>query len=317
MDYLGIDVGKVQLHAELLQGTATARKSVPNSIKGFEQLCKWLANRKVSDVHVCLEATGTYGEAVAEYMFDAGYRVSVINPAQIKAFGRSVLVRTKTDLVDAGVIAQFCRERNPPAWAPPSREIRAFRALLRRRQVLVDMIAAEKNRLEAAVEPSVRRSVSSTLAALQSELERLEEDIDKHVKANPELQGNVDRIDEIPGFGSLTSQKVLAETNCFSICDSPAAIVAYAGLNPQQYQSGSIRRRGRISKIGNAALRKSLYYAALSAKQHSAYFRAFVQRLQAAGKPPKVIVVALMRKLLVLAYILVKRQMRFNPALRA
>jgi transposase len=317
MDYLGIDVGKAQLHAELLQDTVTARKSVPNSVKGFEQLCKWLTNRKVSDLHVCLEATGTYGEAVAEHMSDAGYLVSVVNPAQIKAFGRSVLVRTKTDLVDAGVIAQFCRERRPEAWNPPSRESRAFRALLRRREVLVNMIAAEKNRLEAAVEPSVRRSVNSTLAALKTELARLEEDIDKHVKANPELQDNVDRIDEIPGFGSLTSQKILAETDCFAVCDSTAAIVAYAGLNPKHYESGSIHRRGGISKIGNAALRKSLYYAALSAKNHSPYFRSFVNRLEAAGKSPKVIIVALMRKLLVLAFILVKRQIRFNDALAA
>jgi transposase len=317
VDHLGIDVGKLQLHAELLQGDEKARKSVPNSVKGFEQLSKWLANREATEVHACLEATGSYGEAVAEYLFDAGHRVSVVNPMQIKAFGRSVLVRTKTDAVDAGIIAQFCRERSPLPWIPPSHEVRTFRALLRRRETLTNMIAAEKNRLEAAVEPNVHRSVASTIAVLQAQLKRLDDDIEKHVDANPGLRELVDRIDELPGFGALTSQKVLAETNCFSVCDNRAAIVAYAGLNPRQYQSGSTNRRGGISKIGNAALRKALYYAALSAKRHSLYFRAFVDRLKAAGKRPKVIIVALMRKLLILAFTLVKRQTRFNPALGA
>jgi transposase len=317
VDYLGIDVGKSQLHAELLQDNSTARKTVPNTVKGFEQLSKWLSNRKAPDVHVCLEATGSYGEAVAEYLFDAGHRVSVVNPMQIKAFGRSLLVRTKTDTVDAGVIAQFCRERKPAPWAPPSREMRAFRALLRRRETLSNMIAAEKNRLEAAVEPHVQRSIASTISALQDELKRLEGDIDTHIDGNPKLREMIDRLDEIPGFGKLTAEKVIAETNGFSVCDRAEAIIAYAGLNPQHYQSGSTLRRRGISKIGNAALRKALYHAALSAKTHSLYFRPFVERLKAAGKPPKVIIVALMRKLLVLAHTLVTHETRFDPALSA
>ena len=231
MDHLGIDVGKAELHAELLQGNASARKSVPNTVKGFEQLAKWLVNRKASELHVCLEATGTYGEAVAEYLHDRGYRVSVVNPMQIKAFGRSKLVRTKTDKVDAAIIAQFCRANDPAAWSPPSPEIRAFRALLRRRETLSSMLTAEKNRLEAAVDPLVRRSLNSTIAALTEELKRLEEDIENHVKANPTLREMIERLDEIPGFGTLTAQKVVAETNAFSVCSDRRAIVAYAGLS--------------------------------------------------------------------------------------
>lgn len=317
MDYLGIDVGKAQLHAELLQGSTSARKSIPNNAKGYEQLVKWLTNRKATEVHICLEATGVYGEPVAEFLHDHGYRVSVVNPMQIKSFGRSKLVRTKTDRVDAGLIAEFCRVNAPSPWNPPKREIRVFRAMVRRRETLSAMITAERNRLEAAVEPAVRRSLETTIAALLDELKRLESEIDAHVDGDPDLRDMVDRLDEIPGVGRLTAEKLVAETSGFSVCHDRRAIVAYAGLNPQHYQSGSVWRRDRISKIGNRALRKALFYAALTAKNRSPHFRPFVERLEAAGKRPKVIIVALMRKLLVLAHTLVKTNTRFESAYAA
>jgi len=317
VDVLGIDVGKVQLHAVLLQGEQTARKAVDNTSKGHQQLLAWLKNRKVRELHVCLEATGIYGEILAETLHDFGYIVSVVNPVQIKSFGRSAMVRTKTDRVDALIVAQFCRSQKPAAWTPPPQEIRDFRALLRRRETLQQMITAEKNRLEGVSSVQVRRSIKVVLKSLQRELTALEKSIDDHLDSHPDLRGTVERLDEIPGMGPLTAMKIVAETNGFSVCDTARELVAYAGLNPRHYQSGTITRRGRISRIGNAALRKALYYAALSAKNHSSYFRAFVDRLKAAGKRPKVIITAIMRKLLVLAHTLVHNQTRFNPALGA
>ena len=314
MDFAGIDVGKTDLHVTLLQGEKIAKKSVSNNSGGFEQLLKWLRNRKADEVHVCLEATGSYGIGIAEFLYDNHLKVSVVNPGQIKAFGRSELVRTKTDEVDAGIIARFCRANRPPAWSPPPQQIRALRALIRRRETLVDMITAEKNRLEAANISEVQRSIELIVAQLQAELERLESDINDHVDRHPDLREHIDRLDEIPGFGSLTAMKVFAETNGFAAGRTPREIVAFAGLNPRQYQSGSIQRRAGISKIGNADLRKALFYAALAAKNHSDYFRPFVERLRKQGKPPKVIVTALMRKLLVLAFTISKAGSHFDPA---
>ena len=317
MDFAGIDVGKHDLHLVLLQGEDVARKSVSNNQSGFERVHKWLKNRKAVDAHICLEATGTYGLAIAEYLHDNGYRVSVVNPGQIKAFGQSELVRTKTDKVDAGIIARFCRANQPTPWSPPPRHIRELRALIRRRETVSAMITAEHNRLESNTSAEVRRSIEAVLKSLEAELAKLESDIDKHVDAHRDLREHIDRLDEIPGFGSLTAMKVFAETNGFAVCNTAKEIVAFAGLNPRLYQSGTIQRRGQISKIGNAALRKALYYAALSAKNKSAYFRPFVERLAAAGKRPKVIVTAIMRKLLVLAFTIAKRHDRFNPAYAA
>lgn len=315
MDVLGIDVSKADLSVVLLQGDTTARKKVNNSTAGFKQLSAWLRNRKVQDLHACLEATGVYGEAIAEYLVDHEYRVSVVNPAQIKAYGRSALVRTKTDGVDALIIAQFCRAHRPPAWSPPPENVRNFRALLRRREALVDMITAEGNRLEAACGKAVRRSIKAVLSALKHELAALERDIDKEIKSDPALRDTVGRLDEIPGIGPLTAMKIIAETQSFRVCRSAPELVAYAGLNPKHYQSGPVHRRQSISKIGNAALRKALFYAAMAAKNRSGYFRSFVERLKAAGKPPKVIITAIMRKLLVLAHTLVSRGTRFNAAM--
>jgi transposase len=314
LDVLGIDVGKFELHAVLLQGERTARKSVGNTQTGHEQLLKWLSNRKATKVHVCLEATGAYGIAVAEFLYDRGYVVSVVNPAQIKAFGRSELVRTKTDAVDAALIARFCRANQPFPWKPAAAHIRTLRALVRRRETLTDLLTAEGNRLEAATTKEVKRSIRAVIRHLRAELKRLEDEIDRHVDQHPDLRAQIDRLDEIPGFGALTAMKVIAETNAFTVCGSSREIVAFAGLNPRLYQSGSIMRRGRISRIGNSALRKALYYAALSAKTHAAYFRPFVTRLQEAGKRPKVIITAIMRKLLILAFQLTKTQTHFNPA---
>lgn len=317
MNYLGIDVGKSNLHCELLQDDRSARKSFSNNRKGFEQLAAWLANRGAGDVHACLESTGAYGEAIAEYLHDRGLVVSVVNPSQIKAFGKSFLTRAKTDEIDAGVIAQFCRSHKPAAWNPGTAEMRAFRALVRRRETLTQMIASEKNRLEAVTDVKVKGSIESTIAALEEQLAQLNRDIDDHLDRHPDIREMVDRVDEIPGFGELSAQKIVAETSGFAIRGGADAIVAYAGLNPTIYQSGQTLRRGRISKIGNAALRKALYYAALAAKNKSSYFRSFVERLKTAGKRPKVIIVAIMRKLLILAYTLVSKGTRFDPAFAA
>lgn len=315
MDVLGIDVGKKDLHAVLLQGETTARKSVPNTEKGFAQLAAWLANRGAHKLHACLEATGIYGEAIAEFLHDSGHIVSVVNPGQIKAYGRSELTRTKTDAVDAGVIARFCRANHPAPWNPPPREMRVLRALIRRRETLSNMITQELNRLESATTDQVRRSIEAVLKALKGELRQVEKLLDEHLNSHPDLRGQVEQLDAIPGFGSLTAMKVIAETNGFTVCSNAKEIVAFAGLNPTLYESGSIRRRGRISKIGNAALRKALFYAALSnLRRHGVYFGPFIDRLKTAGKRPKVIITALMRKLLVLAFTLFKSRRAFDPA---
>jgi transposase len=124
VDVLGIDVGKRDLHAALLQGDRSATKSVSNSQAGIAQLKICLKNRKAESIHVCLEATGGWSEEVAIEMSEAGHTVSVVEPARIKAFAQSEMLRTKTDRIHAALIARFCRLHEPEAWTPPAPEIR-------------------------------------------------------------------------------------------------------------------------------------------------------------------------------------------------
>ena len=135
---LGIDVGKHKLYAALLftPDKKPKRKTVSNDVTGHEALLKWLAYHRVERVHVCVEATSTYAHPVARYLHDQGHVVTIANPKQVKAYGESLLVRTKTDRVDAAIIAQFCLERNPRAWTPPAPEVEALQALVRRLIVL-------------------------------------------------------------------------------------------------------------------------------------------------------------------------------------
>ena len=128
--YLGIDISKEQFDVCLTDGQESWSGQFDNQSKGFGQLSKWLKKRKVKQMHACLEATGRYGEAVAMYMHERGYPVSLINPARIKAYGDSQLKRNKTDQEDAKVIAHFCATQKPGLWTPPAPEILAAMAAI-------------------------------------------------------------------------------------------------------------------------------------------------------------------------------------------
>lgn len=137
---LGIDVAKAKLDVALQRPDGRIRsKVVANTDAGFAELKAWLMRHQVTEAHVCMEATGTYWEAVAEALTDAGFTVSVVNPARIKAYGAARQVRTKTDAVDARLIADFCARQQPPPWTPPPPALRTLRALVARREALVVM----------------------------------------------------------------------------------------------------------------------------------------------------------------------------------
>src|SRR5215213_10058241 len=163
---LGLDISKLKFDLRLLRDNGKLKHKVfANTASGFVELSAWLQKQKVERVHACMEATGTYGEALALYLFDAGHRVSIINPAVIKAYAQSHLSRAKTDKVDATLIARFCAERQPPLWQPLPREIRDLQALVRRLEPLLEMHQMEVNRLEAGVSAEmVRDSLSEHIA---------------------------------------------------------------------------------------------------------------------------------------------------------
>ena len=145
---LGIDISKLDFHAHLVTDKAEAKKTFPNSEVGFHQVCAWLKNRKVDQVHACMEATGSYWEALALHLYEMKHIVSVVNPVRTKAFAQSEMLRAKTDAVDAAMIARFCKSQMPQAWHPPAPEIRLLQALSRHAQALKSTRAEHLTRLQ-------------------------------------------------------------------------------------------------------------------------------------------------------------------------
>ena len=313
---LGIDIAKLKFNVCLINAKGKLRHRLfPNTATGFAQLKEWLAKQGVERVHACLEATGTYGEPLALFLHGAGQRVSVINPAAVKAFARSRLSRTKTDKVDAELIARFCQAQEPPVWSPPAAEVHELQALVRRLESLIEMRVAEENRLSSGITvEAVRHSVEEHLAHLNEQVERTEELIRAHIGNHPRLKRQSELLDSIPGIGETTAAVLLAEITDINEYRSARQVAAYAGLVPRERQSGSsLRGRARLSKIGNARLRKALYFPAVTALRCSAFFQAWAEGLQARGKCKMTVICAVMRKLIHLAYGVLKTGQPFDP----
>jgi transposase len=312
---LGIDIAKVNFQVSLLVDDHERGKSFPNNPKGFIQLDHWLSNRGVDQVHACLEATGSYGEALAIHLADAGHMVSVVNPRRIHAFAGSELQRNKTDALDAGVIARFCKAMTPAPWRAPAPEIRELQSLGRRLASLQTMRQQELNRQQVpGLSPAVAQSVSDLLAYLDAEIERVENLVHKHIHGHPHLRQQRDLLTSIPGIGDATAAVLLGETPDVLQFSSAKQLAAFAGLSPSQRQSGtSLKGQTRLSKIGNPRLRKALFYPAMVAMSYNPLLRECARRWRAAGKKKMVIIGALMRKLLHLAYGILKSGHPFDP----
>jgi transposase len=316
---LGIDISKLKFNACLIHhGGKLRHKVFPNSGAGFEQLRQWLAKHGVERVHACLEATGTYSEPLALCLDEAGHTVSLVNPAATKAFAASRLSRTKNDRVDAELIARFCQAQEPPAWAPPAPEVRELQALVRRLESLIEMRVMEENRLSAGVTvEAVRQSVEEHLAYLAQEIKRAEELIRKHINSHPGLKQQSQLLDSIPGIAETTAALLLSEITDIKQYRSARQVAAYAGLVPRERQSGSsVRGRTRLSKIGNARLRRALYWPAITALRCSPFFQAWAKGLRERGKCKMSVICAVMRKLVHLAYGVLKTGKPFDPEWR-
>jgi transposase len=314
--YVGIDVSKAGLDVEWLGPNGQASQHFANTPVGFGKLDKWLRRRgEPAAMAVCLEATGVYSDAVADYLFGQGYRVSVVNPARIKGYASSQLQRNKTDRLDAALIADFCRSQQPPAWTPPAPQLRQLQQLVRH---LDDLMTAEqqaKNRLGLPGQTAfVTDQLRAQLTFLAEQIRQTKHAISDLLEKHPDLKHQTDLLRSIPGLGDLTIAKLIAECRDLTAFTDVRQLVAFAGLNPRQYRSGSsVRRKPSISKTGSAALRTALYMPALSAMRFNPVLRAFADRQRARGLVGKALVVAVMRKLLHLVYGVLKSGQPFDP----
>src|SRR5213083_2031903 len=287
---LGLDVAKASVQAELRTNGKRVRFGFANNGKGFAQLARILKEHNVPKVWAGLEATGPYSHALALWLHGQGHRVSLLNPRRVKQYARSAGNRNKTDLLDAGIIADFVCAIEPAPWQPPTLEVAQLQALVRRREELSLMLQAEKNRLEKLI--------------LQQ------------IPSHQQLSRDHQLLCTIKGIGSLTAAILLAEMARPGQVERARQAAAHAGLVPRRELSGtSVRRNKGLGKEGTRYLRKALYMPALVAIKYNAPLRHFASRLRAAGKPKMSIVCAVMRKLVHIAFGVLKHQKPFNPSL--
>jgi transposase len=313
---LGIDVSKTTLDTSLLAGAKPRSRSFANSPDGWRQLIAWLTEHKVGQAHACLEATGRYSLGIALALHEAGHIVSLVNPAQIRDFARTKLGRNKTDRVDAAHIREYAELFKPRPWTPPSPALRRLCELQTIRAGTVAGLTEWTNRSTSGMEDDRALSLAkATIEHFTSQLEAVDRAIAGTIDDDRELCAKRDLLVSISGVGETLAGIVLAELPGPEILGSSGAVAAYAGLNPRQHQSGtSINRPARISKIGNAVLRTALYMPALSAMRYNPAIAALVDRLKAQGRlKGKQIVVAAMRKLLVICFGVLKSGKKFDP----
>jgi transposase len=312
---LGIDIAKLKFNVCLIREDGRLRHRVfANTEAGFSQLSEWLKKNHVSQVHACLEATGTYSEALATYLFDAGQLVSLVNPAATKAYAGAQLSRTKTDKVDAELIARFCLTQKPQLWVPAASEIRELQALVRRLDSLIEMHTMELNRLSSGVtNTEVKGSIESVINYLEEQIKRTEKLIRKQINNHPGLRAERDLLLSIPGLGEATVARLMSEIN-FHQYESARQVAAFAGLVPRLRESGkSVRGRTRLSKMGTPRIRHALYFPAITALRCSPVIKEWASGLRERGKCEMQIICAVMRKLIHLAFGVLKSGKPYDP----
>lgn len=316
MQYLGIDVSKDKFDVALIvdekEPSRFKKKVFSNDAAGFEKLSGWLQRRATEPVHAAMEATNTYWEALAEYLSDKGLIVSVVNPALIKKEAQSWGMRNKTDKADAEVIARYCLAKKPKAWIAPTAQVRELRDMVRHLDVLQDERQRHKNQLDTATSDIVVTSLGSLIVFLDAQIDELKKKISDHIDNHPDLKADYQLLDSIIGFGEKTIAVILSELPDVSNFNSTKSVGAYAGLSPKRMESGKMKGTTRLCKFGNARLRKALYFPAIVAIRFNPLIREFYTRLRRNGKCKMSAIGACMRKLLIVAYGVLKTGTSFQ-----
>ena len=305
--FVGIDVAKDSLDAYVLpegrRGTTT------NDRQGFRELLVLLP--PAGECLVVVEATGGYQRALVAELIAAGHQVAVVNPRQVRDCARGLNLLAKTDRLDAQVIARFGQQVQPrPAQKIPEKQDRLEQLVVRRRQ-LIELRTAEKCRLETASTKVVIKSVRSMIEQLDKFIRQIEKELSELIESDDQLQCRAAALQTAPGVGAITAATLVAELPELGRLNRQE-ISALVGVAPFNRDSGKFHGRRAIWG-GRAAVRSALYMATLTARRFNPVIRDFAQRLEAAGKPFKVVMVACMRKLLVILNTILKNNSVWNP----
>lgn len=304
--YIGIDVGKTWLDVASW-GSETVWR-VSNNEEGVGAIFAHLTEAQPDLIAV--EATGGYEQLLVQTMLANGMPVAVVNPTRVRALAKANGQLAKTDVIDARLIAEYAAKIQPESLAPKEAQEIRLKGLITRREQLVEMCAAEQNRL-GTVQNSLRADIQEHIAWMTSRIEALETQIEELVKSLPEWQEQVERLDSIPGVGLITAVTVLANMPELGQLNRQK-IAALAGLAPFNRDSGQKRGKRRIFG-GRKAIRRVLYMACLSAIKCNPVLRALYYRLLEKGKVFKVAITACMRKMLTIMNAMAHDRTNWRP----
>jgi transposase len=322
--FVGVDIAATTCTATwLVPGSSPSRPfTLDQTPQGFASLqARLLATSPTpAEVLVVMEATGSYWIALATTLAQAGFCVSIVNPAQAHHFAKALLKRAKTDAIDAQTLAHLAALLQPAPWTPPPAIYLELQQRLVQREALIGLRQQVRNQRHALLQAptviaSVRERMERLLASLDEQITAVERELKEVIHLDAQWAATASLLLSIPGVGLITAAWLLVSTLNFSIGASPEELTAYAGLAPMLHESGtSVRARPRIGHSGHGRLRTALYLATLSATQHNPLIRTFYLRLRAAGKPKKVARCAAARKLLHLAWAIARKGIPFDPA---
>jgi transposase len=327
---VGVDIAKDTLAVRLVVTHPSVEsvgvvQTYSNDAAGYRKMLRWLREQDGDEVEtattaIVMEATGVYWEGCALFFHEQEFAVHVVNPAQTHAFAKTTLQRGKTDAQDADLIARFGAAVPTRLWTPPDALSEELRQIMRQRDDYVQMRVQEQNRLHALqhhARPSapLMRMARKHIRFLQQQINLLERTFREQASESSSWRESLSVLHTIPGFGLIVAGGLLTETNGLEAFLTAKQLIAYAGLAPVPYESGSsIQRPRHISKVGNRKLRRIAYIAAVSSIRTDTVFREFYLRLRQRGKPPKVALVAVARKLLTVAFAVVRSQTPFDSA---
>ncbi|MFL5704841.1 MAG: IS110 family transposase [Ktedonobacteraceae bacterium] len=315
---VGIDVSKKTLDVQL--GTTPKNKRLrhrfANEEAAFADLLRWMQEQGYGEAHVCLEATGTYSDAITLFLHEHGLCVSVLNPARVAAFRKSEGIINKTDAIDAYVLALFCQQKQPLAWQPKPEHTQQMQVLLARLEQLKQNGVQESNRLENhRLDAQTRQEIGEHLAYLHRCIQQTQERVVALVKEHERLQHDCEHLVSVKGIGLGSAIFFLGEIGDVSTFASARNLAAFWGVVSKKTSSGtSVQKKERLSKQGSPLARKRLYLCALSAMRSDPDVQRWAAELRAKGKPGQVIVVAVMRKLVHIIYGILKSGQAYDRA---
>lgn len=321
MHHIGIDVSKDKLDCLWLRDKENKKiktKIHKNTGNGHKALHDWIVKNignESDDIHITIEATGIYHECLAQYLYDTGYKVSVVNPALPRNYAKGMGITHKNDKVDSYVLALYGYNAEPSLWKPEPKEIRVLKALTARLESLQADLQREKNRLEKAdftnEKGIVTQSLNNMIQRLISEIKSIEDKINDHIDGHPYLKKDRALLQSIPGVGPVLSRVMLGVIHSRDFSKA-SQVAAFLGLIPVHNESGAFKGQSRLSKRGSGKVRSKLYMGAIVAWSWNPDLKEQKERLLRNGKTKMSALGACMRKLVQICFGVIKNQTEYQ-----